>query len=144
MILTKKKKLVIIKIAESSDTWYSFRFTSETAAAIETWITALLSGTYTQGRYSLHNLQLDSYCCLGVLREISSPKMRKQQDRETTVEEDFNDCLHITKNRNLQKFFIHLNDDLGCNFFQIAEILENIVRFIKSNDENMEIENYVF
>lgn len=37
----------------------------------ETWITALLSGKYTQGRHGLRSPD-DRYCCLGVLADIDS------------------------------------------------------------------------
>ena len=39
---------------------------------IELWIAALRSGKYKQGRNGLHNLDSQTYCCLGVACEVSS------------------------------------------------------------------------
>lgn len=38
---------------------------------IKKWVKALRSGKYKQGRRALHHLPTDTFCCLGVLCEIS-------------------------------------------------------------------------
>lgn len=37
----------------------------------EKWITALRSGEYEQGKYLLHNLNNNTFCCLGILCELA-------------------------------------------------------------------------
>ena len=48
----------------------------------EEWIAALRSGEYRQGQRALHNRQDNSFCCLGVLCEIS--EMPKNADENFT------------------------------------------------------------
>lgn len=35
------------------------------------WVNALRSGNYRQGKYMLHNISENAYCCLGVLCDIA-------------------------------------------------------------------------
>lgn len=35
------------------------------------WVTALRSGEYRQGKHVLHNVNADTYCCLGVLCDLA-------------------------------------------------------------------------
>jgi len=38
------------------------------------WVDALRSGEYKQGTGELHNIEADTYCCLGVVCEVIKPK----------------------------------------------------------------------
>ena len=51
------------------------------AAIKQKWVDALRSGEYKQGFCSLHDGWDDSYCCLGVLRELLSKPLRKHRQR---------------------------------------------------------------
>lgn len=100
------------------------------------WIDALKSGKYKQGRYSLVNLELDdtkTFCCLGVLNEISGenvdglqinylPDISKFQFlRKIKIREIVNT---INPEWSIEGYLSYLNDTCNLDFEDIATWLE--------------------
>jgi hypothetical protein len=101
----------------------------------EQWLTALRSGEYKQGRGRLRKSD-DSYCCLGVLCDISGKgTWIKNPDREhytfdlghhhrlsTFLSKEIEDAVGLTSTDT--NLLIKLNDSEGASFEQIAEYIE--------------------
>lgn len=99
----------------------------------KTWVTALRSGAYQQGRARLKTVYPDGtaeYCCLGVFAECMN--VPKVAGCEETYEFDgeyeknyllpeywFTEMLGFTD----QSFFTKLNDDDGRSFSEIATVI---------------------
>ena len=92
-----------------------------TKAQAQKWVTALRSGKYAQTRTVLCESDFagnNSYCCLGVLREIR-PGTRARASTET---------LHFSiLPSEIQDRLVELNDDEGWNFNQIAGYIERYI-----------------
>ena len=106
---------------------------------------ALESGEYTQGRFALHNLLNDSYCCLGVACDIfckiEEPLNRKPTDFKSRESiEGYDDCLPLkvqewlgftTKGGNFAELIhdkgslVALNDRTDLGFKFIATLFRN-------------------
>lgn len=103
---------------------------------IQTWINALRSGQYEQGRGALEP-QRDQYCCLGVACDLFIP--RKYQDKHLAddillggvpadqgkapiwlkaINEDFHNLTDIALSR--------LNDNELLTFDEIADLLQAV------------------
>lgn len=106
----------------------------------KTWLWALRSGTYKQGKMYLYDRQKNAFCCLGVACDIADPELNidyiglianyEQKSLETpvkdvkipdllkgsfdTTDEDFNPVVKLLSN---------MNDD-GATFEEIADYIE--------------------
>lgn len=113
------------------------------------WLAALRSGKYRQGKGTLHNLQDDTFCCLGVLCEVavganivdSKPRVSGKltgygvtQSVSTLPREvvkwagmpDDAGSLNRSVYGGARDHFslVDLNDEAGCTFEQIANVIE--------------------
>lgn len=87
------------------------------------WVEALRSGKYVQGHGQLHNAQDNTYCCLGVLCDITgtsldeninlSPAQKNATSLSTSngIYNSLNECLSE-------------KNDNGMSFTDIADIIE--------------------
>ena len=98
----------------------------------KTWIKALKSGKYKQGRLTLHNKKNDSYCCLGVANKVC--KLGEHEDFDF-LEEQFEDLGLISSSGEIidgfkfprgKNKYIGLTsmNDSGVTFNKIAEFIE--------------------
>lgn len=91
------------------------------------WITALRSGKYKQGRFALKHMEEDTYCCLGVLCEISG-KTYKPDDAALTQEiadwAGLKECHGFIEFKRGNLSLIRLNDERKRSFKQIAAYIE--------------------
>lgn len=97
----------------------------------ETWIKALRSGKFTQGTNFLHNPEHDSYCCLGVLRQLYPFRLHRARSQEVLDRVEWarlgnvphNSDVPIAIANNVQSHLAHLNDT-GHTFPAIAAWIE--------------------
>ena len=108
------------------------------------WVKALRSGEYQQTRGALCNRnsrKKPSYCCLGVLCDVTGlgkwsklrgedfvafyfidPKTGKEEEAVTSTPISLDDKYNIERNEIIN--LIHMNDDKGCSFEEIAAFIE--------------------
>ncbi len=107
--------------------------------AKEKWITALRSGRYMQGKSCLKRAD-NTYCCLGVLVEVFEKHHGLKFDQKINVSynavefgaycsksvppEIVINWLDITPRH--QTLLMNLNDNHGCSFAGIADVLEHL------------------
>lgn len=98
------------------------------------WCQSLRSGEFKQGKNRLHNLQANTYCCLGVLCQING-RLKPLKDKDCSIADG---NLHYLSENLLDEFGISdelsrklafLNDSglTGMNFQQIADYIEDNV-----------------
>lgn len=85
------------------------------------WVAALRSGKYKQGKGHLHSGLCETYCCLGVLREIEPRITRSVYDMNLLDEESLQEQMGF---RFPQAEFVKMNDGLGKTFPEIADHIE--------------------
>jgi hypothetical protein len=92
------------------------------------WLEALRSGAYTQAREAMKLHQPESYCCLGVLRELVKPGCTDLQGGEGGDEYLPDDIAgEVGVPLHVQERLAHLNDGYLCephSFKQIADYIE--------------------
>lgn len=88
----------------------------------KTWVTALRSGAWPQGRGTLYNQDNRSYCCLGVLYEaitgVTPIKCSDEQYSEVA------NLLGDINNRDISYQVMDMNDDKKMSFNAIADWVE--------------------
>lgn len=77
------------------------------------WIAALKSGEYKQGKSCLHDVEQDTYCCLGVLNEVAGYGYHSTDG-----------ILGTELDQRVQIQLIHMNDFLDYSFEGIANWIE--------------------
>lgn len=85
-------------------------FPAEKKAA---WLKALRSGQYRQCGYKLYDKYTDTYCCLGVLKKVVG-KVGKSR---------LNGAYAHMLDPDTEEKCVHMNDNLGLSFKQIANRL---------------------
>lgn len=98
------------------------------------WKEALLSGNYTQRKYSLWDN--NKYCCLGVACKISGVDEEAMDglpytssiDQDDISHCDIPDYFHLDC---INEFFGSLNDDIDLSFEEIAEVIEKICNLLE-------------
>lgn len=109
--------------------------TPEILEARKSWIAALRSGTYNQGRRNLFNPEKKTYCCLGVLMtHLGSPELLNDHIKgygniTSFVEESIRKKVDLSDR--VAGVLAGFND-VGGSFGEIADILE---KYITSWDE---------
>lgn len=98
---------------------------------LKRWVAALRSGDYKQGRGHLHSRWDDTYCCLGVLREIEPSISQNKHDPNTLDENSLQEHMGC---RFPQGELINMNDGLGKTFPEIADFIEN--NYINNEEDN--------
>jgi hypothetical protein len=109
------------------------------------WITALRSGKYKQGRYILRTTDNSEFCCLGVACEIhpdfdlnnewcamySLPPEHIMQEYGIAFKQHVSlintvrgQYGLIMEQPSLASFLVHLNDNVGYDFKEIADWIE--------------------
>ena len=93
------------------------------------WVKALRSGKYKQAEEELYNFRNNSYCCLGVLRQImcpAGPDNDLQGKDKHGEETEFLHTKYLRKahlHHATQKHLADMNDR-GDSFRQIADYIE--------------------
>lgn len=94
---------------------------------LKEWTDALRSGKFKQGRRATKQTDVIdptpddyTYCCLGVLAEISGA----DEDGELIIPDDWNELLTHWGVGFLQSELVRLNDSAEFSFNQIADYLE--------------------
>ena len=98
----------------------------------DTWVAELRSEKYKQGKARLHNIEHDTYCCLGVLcktqniEEVSG-KFNFEDDeykstRVASLPKEYCHKINLTENQMIE--LIRLNDDGNKSFEEIATYIE--------------------
>ena len=84
------------------------------------WVEALRSGRFVQGQHVLHNAANDTYCCLGVAREVCS----LSSSSHTMLRDVYSEYIFLSKKT--QDFLSRQNDSVEApwNFAQIADWIE--------------------
>lgn len=99
------------------------------------WITALRSEKYKQGKRALYDKRSDSYCCLGVLCEISGLKKESFSSASSVMKYTFdnNSCsaflppaftVYAELPFPVQFKLQDMNDNQECSFDDIADFIE--------------------
>ena len=95
----------------------------------QNWIDALRSGDFKQGRYALFNSSTNTYCCLGVLCEITlqplqhfDSRVKLYNNEQTSLSSNF--LLTIGMGDGVQKTLMSLNDLDNKSFNEIADWIE--------------------
>ena len=108
------------------------------------WLAALRSGQYKQGKLFLYDGEEDAYCCLGVLEHCITGEVETWELYGKLISSGLPsmEWLHqqfIFFNSNDPHFFYNndvitsastLNDELGLDFYQIANIIDEQVEGI--------------
>lgn len=89
------------------------------------WASALRSGKYLQGHGKLMSLN-GSYCCLGVLYELSEGKAPVSCARWKPEAGNQYSVLYNILPNNLTEHFIQLNDDKRLDFKEIAKEVDKL------------------
>lgn len=103
---------------------------------IDSWVEALRSGEYSQGKYHLKQVRSNGstvHCCLGVVAEICAEEFGVQVTENDAGVFYFGDdsfrlptviraATGITQEQ--EKLLIHLNDIENCSFSGIADWIE--------------------
>lgn len=107
------------------------------------WLTALRSGDYKQGKFTLRTLDGDSYCCLAVLCDLYAGQFDKQWEKtwsgysflgsESTLPVDVMNWAGLKEidpevypNGEDEELvpLSCVNDDIGLDFNGIAQLIE--------------------
>lgn len=109
------------------------------ANAKEQWINALRSGEYKQGKKMLHNVEENTFCCLGVLCKISGLNYNPKSPcvpqnvimwSELNLVQPEVPLADIPEIKNKFEYWTntiklaHLNDEENFSFTQIADLVE--------------------
>lgn len=92
------------------------------------WVAELRSGDYKQGRTQLANTDTNTFCCLGVLCELSGlPYNPNHELPDFTVRawaglDEI--ALPLVKYQGVMREITYINDCLGLTFIQIADLIE--------------------
>jgi hypothetical protein len=103
----------------------------------EKWIEALRSGNYAQGQGELHNPDNKTYCCLGVLADVTghdpiAVKRLPESGNIHAAEEYLNYKVldEVGLSHSAQQLLANMNDGFGnCRAHSFAEIAD----YIESN-----------
>ena len=104
------------------------------------WIDALRSGKFKQGKRLLHDLETDTYCCLGVLCKIAELNENEEidyDDKKVGIFIDNEYCkdkyflpttfrIKFGISNIIQDILINKNDGDNYSFEEIANYLEQI------------------
>lgn len=105
------------------------------------WVEALRSGCYAQGQKYLRQTTDggDTYCCLGVLCDVidrsrwlhrsrgDGKAYRWDRDARAVNSIPFDEAQAIGLGGKIQNVLMHMNDMLGCTFYDIAYYIEKHV-----------------
>ncbi len=98
--------------------------TPEVVERVKTWITALRSGEYKQGRKRLFNSDQCSYCCLGVAKEVLS----LHEDDLMYLTQSYKELGLVSYRGQFlgyNRYLDVLNDEGVWTFEEIAQLIED-------------------
>jgi hypothetical protein len=103
--------------------------------AKEAWLAALRSGRYEQTKGRLRD-NTGAMCCLGVMCDVVNPDAWKVTESQAGMivsntwfgaislpPDDFTEALGLDSDQ--VRYLATLNDDLDCNFQEIADYIED-------------------
>lgn len=107
---------------------------------MERWVKALRSGKFKQGKFRLHNILADTYCCLGIACEINKKHLaigcdddgnNMSYDNEdkalpVSIREymGLKSAVGLGTHTNDEHFCLERLNDSGKSFTEIADIIE--------------------
>lgn len=109
---------------------------------LEKWVKKLDSGNYEQGQGRLHNLNNNTYCCLGVYREMCETKYTEvsQYLLAECVATMFLGSPLPADGMEFQRIFAALNDSFGFSFAKIAKVIRIFITFLQMPVEILQLD----